>query len=330
MFRGHWRIISDMTRRTLLFTAAAAIPRLGHAGTPVTRPEISAGTSPPEQVWVTTPDGSKATGILRRPPGSGKFPALIFLHGGLGTLPVNTLREQSLTAPTQCRALAAGFVVLIPTFRKRNEDPQSTAALVDCVAMVRYAKTLAAVDPESVVVYGCSGGGSLALEIAGEEPLAAVVAEEPATVLFTGMMNRNTPKAGALFQPNDSEPISRDPKKYYTADFQQLTRAKIRKIRCPILIPHGDRHIINRVNELIVIPELKAAGKDVTELPFPGEPHCFGFHGDRRIDSAAALFREVQKYLEPRLQTKPRPVDAGLIRQVILESDEGSGACGAL
>ena len=84
MFRGHWRIISDMTRRTLLFTAAAAIPRLGHAGTPVTRPEISAGTSPPEQVWVTTPDGNKATGILRRPPGSGKFPALIFLHGGTG------------------------------------------------------------------------------------------------------------------------------------------------------------------------------------------------------------------------------------------------------
>ncbi|MBI3693327.1 MAG: alpha/beta fold hydrolase [Acidobacteria bacterium] len=307
-----------MTRRELLAAAAAAIPGLCRAGAGITSPEISEQTSPAEQIWVETPDGNKATAILRRPPGAGKLPVMIFLHGGLTPRPVSSLKQWSLAAPTQCRALAAGYVILAPTFRRRDEDPQSTDALVDCLAMVRYAKKLAGVDPASVVVYGCSGGGSLALEVAGEETLAAIVAEEPAGDLFAGMMNKSTPKSGPLHTPADARPIWVEPKKYYTPELQQFTRAKVRKIRCPILIVHSDQHLINRVNEQILVPELKAASKDVQEFAVPSQPHCFAFWGDHRTEEAAAVFAKVQKYLETRLKTKPKPVDATLVHQVPL------------
>ena len=310
-----------ISRRELLVAAGIAIPGLSRGAKLISSPVISEQTSPPEQIWVETPDGNKATAILRRPPGRGKTPVMIFLHGGLKAFSVETLREMSLSGPTQCRALAAGYTVLVATFRDRNVDPQSTVALVDCLAMVRYAKKLSGVDPDSVAIYGCSGGGSLALEIAGEEQLSSIVCEEPATVLFTGIMNKNSPKKGPKFTPTDPQAEMADPKKYYTPELQKFTRDKIRKIKCPILIVRGDRHAINKINTDIVIPELKAAGKDVREIVFAGEPHCFGLTGKDRIEAASSLFGKVQEFVVPRLKTKPKPVDASLVREVPLKSN---------
>lgn len=307
-------------RRELLAAAVFAIPGLSQAAKLISSPEISEQTSPAEQIWVETPDGNKATAILRRPPGHAKTPAIIFLHGGLRAMEVKALREASLHAPTQCRALAAGYTTLIATFRDRNVDPQSTVAFVDCLAMVRYAKKLPGVDPDSIAIYGCSGGGSLALELAGEEKLAAIVCEEPATVLFTGIMNKNSPKKGTYFTPTDPQAEMADPKKYYTPALQKFTRDKLHKITCPILIVRGDQHAINKINTDIIIPELKAQGKDVREIVFAGEPHCFGFSDKGRTEAASNLFPKLQEFLVPRLKTKPKPVAASLVREVPLKS----------
>jgi dienelactone hydrolase len=245
---------------------------------------------------------------------------MIFLHGGTRQMQVSALREMALSAPTQCRALAAGYTTLVATFRDRGIDPQTTAALVDCLAMVRYMKKLPNLDPNSVVVYGCSGGGSLALEIAGEEQLAAIVCEEPATVLFTGIYNKNSPKKGVYYTATDPQAEMADPKKYYTPELEKFTKAKIAKIKCPILIARGDQHAINKINTDIVIPELKAQGKEVHEIVFAGEPHCFGFTGKERIEAASNLFPKVQEFVLPRLKTKPKSVDANLIHEVPLKS----------
>lgn len=106
-------------------------------------------------------------------------------------------------------------------------------------------KKLQSVDPKSVAVWGCSGGGSLVLEIAGETSLCGAVAEEPASVLLTGMMTKSIPKAGPKFSPSDSQPMQRDPQKYYTPELRKFTQEKIRRISCPILIIHGDKHPIS-------------------------------------------------------------------------------------
>ena len=62
------------------------------------------------------------------------------------------------------------------------------------MAAVEYLQRLPYVNAASVGVYGCSGGGDLALAVAAEKPVAAIVAEEPASMLFTGVFNNASPK----------------------------------------------------------------------------------------------------------------------------------------
>ena len=77
------------------------------------------------------------------------------------------------------------------------------------------------------------------LAVAVETDVAVIVPEEPASVLFTGIFNKNMPKKGERYVPEDGAPITADPKRYYTAECQTLTRDKVAKIRCPILIIRG-------------------------------------------------------------------------------------------
>src|SRR5207248_915176 len=88
------------------------------------------------------------------------------------------------------------------------------------------------VDLKSVVVWGDSGGGSLVLEIAGETSVAAVVAQEPATVLFSGMYTKESLGGKPPFTSSSGSghAIMADPKKYYTPELQKFTRAKIKKM----------------------------------------------------------------------------------------------------
>src|SRR5437764_70818 len=79
---------------------------------------------------------NELTGVARQPPGNGPFPAIVLLHGGLSPYPVEKLKDESLTRPNYTRLLAAGFVIVVPTFRSRDENPQTRAALDDCLAVV--------------------------------------------------------------------------------------------------------------------------------------------------------------------------------------------------
>ena len=197
------------------------------AQTPLTRPLISEQVSPVEEISIQAQDGYDVIGVVRKPPGSGPFPAVVVVHGGLNTVPLNFLRNQALNNPTTTRFLAAGYVTMIPTFRSRAADPQTVNALWDNLAIVAYVKQMAQVDPNSVVVYGCSGGGDLALELAAEADLAAITAEEPATVLFTGMMNQRLPKSGDTFTVPDAFPLFQDPDRFYTLELQRFTQKKM-------------------------------------------------------------------------------------------------------
>src|SRR5262249_557161 len=146
----------------------------------------------------------------------GPFPAVVLIHGGLTTLPSERLHEYALTSALPSRFLAAGYVVATITYRSRDIDLQSRVSLDDSLAAVEHLQPLPFVHVASVGVYGCSGGGDLALAVAAEKPVAAIVAEEPATILFTGVFNNSSPKAGERYTPQDSAPIFENPKRYYT------------------------------------------------------------------------------------------------------------------
>ncbi len=288
------------------------------AAEPVMLPQVSESACPVEVVKIPVPNAPETPAVIRKPPGNGPFPALIHLHGGLETWPVSRLRDDATTMPTTARFLAAGYVIVIPTFRPRSQDPQTTDALNDCLAVVNYVKKLPQVDPKSVVVWGNSGGGSLALEIAGQTQLSAIVCEEPATVLFSGMFTRETLGGKPPFTSSSGQArqIMADPKKYYTPELQKFTRDKIAKISCPVFIALGGTSAINKINTDIIIPELKDAGKDPQVVLYPGQPHGFS-----KGASPAALkfFNDARAFLLKSLPTKPWALDASIVKSVPVE-----------
>ena len=321
--------------RMILLTALAAapfcaerlLPRLeavaqSQAAESVTRPVISEDASPLEPIAPVAKDGHRGTGLLRRPPGAGPFPALIWIHGGLTTRPAADLRDYALGA-NPSRFLAAGYVVAVITYRSRDEDPQSAVSLEDSLAAVDHVRRLSIVDPKSIVIFGCSGGGDLALELAAATDIAAIAAEEPASMLFTGTFNREVPKKGARYAPEDGTGVADDPREY-TPQHQQRTREKIGGIRSPILIVQGDpASRLNQFNAAVLIPELRTAGKSVEVRTYPGEPHCFAFYGSGprtpRPAAAAKVFQDVDAFFRRHLETKPKLIDSTLVRQVAIE-----------
>ncbi len=289
----------------------------------VTRPVISEDTSPVEAIAPVARDGYRGQGFLRKPPGPGPFPAVVVIHGGLVTLPTERVKEYALGIQPS-RFLAAGYVVAVITYRSRDDDPQSTVSLADSLAAVAHVRQLPYVDRESVAVSGCSGGGDLALEVAAATDVAAIVAEEPASVLLTGVFNTSLPKQGERYAPADAAALSADPKRYYTAEYQSRTRAKLGKIRSPILILQGDQQQINHFNATVLLPELRSAGKTLEVVTYPGEPHCFAFYGGgpRTPRPAAALkaFEDSDRFVRKYLRTRARPLEPRLVKHLPLGS----------
>ncbi len=288
-------------------------------GERISRPVISEQISPLEPIAPAARDGYRGEGFLRKPPGTGPFPAVVMIHGGLVTRPGEELKKYALDVAYPSRFLAAGYAVAVITFRSRDDDPQSRVSAEDSLAAVNHVRRLAFVDAKSVVVYGCSGGGDLALEVAAMTDVTALAAEEPATVYFTGITDKEFPKSGPRFTPADSFPISADPKRFYTAKYQTIARDKIGRIRSPILIVQGDQHPINRFNREVLIPELQSARKALEVSTYPGEPHCFAFGSPPKSASAALkAFQDTDTFFRRHLNTQPKPIDPTLIAHVRL------------
>jgi dipeptidyl aminopeptidase/acylaminoacyl peptidase len=134
----------------------------------VTWPYVSESVSPVEQLTIDSPTGYRPPVLIRKPPGEGPFPLVVVLHGGTAPHSFEQLRTTVTKQHNVVRLLAAVYAVAVPTFSSRERDPQTTAALRDCIAVIDRVRHLPGIDSESVFVFGGSGGGSLALELAGE------------------------------------------------------------------------------------------------------------------------------------------------------------------
>lgn len=71
----------------------------------------------------------QAAAVIRRPPGKGPFPDIVFLHGGLSQRNVDRVERETPNQPTNSRFLAAGYVTVEPsseaeaTTRSRRSCP---------------------------------------------------------------------------------------------------------------------------------------------------------------------------------------------------------------
>ena len=190
------------------------------------------------------------------------------------------------------------------------------------LATVNHVKNMSDVDSNSVVLYGCSMGGYMVLEVSAETEVAAITAEEPGGYGYSTIMAlASDPQA--WFRLND------DPHQFFTPEFRRSAQEEFRKISGPIFVAQGDGGLrtgaVDMLNEFL-IPDLKAAGKDVEAVTYSGQNHCFGFFAtsDRGVandgDAAASrFFADMDTFFKRHLPTQPRAVDDSLIEHVAIE-----------
>jgi len=268
--------------------------------------EISEGLSPVQKVNVTAEDGNTIEIATRTPPGEGLFPAVVFIPGGMTEHDIVWRIHAAKTGPLQTRFLAAGYVIVLSTFRTYAENSRDPGPIQDNVAVVDYVKQMPEVDSKSIVVFGASGGGRLALELAGlgeRTGLAAIACGEPATTLYAEMYPEG------MRGPNME--VSRNHQKYFGDENSIILKEKVQRLSCPILVVHSDVHQISIVNSKYHIPEIRAQGKSLETILYPGFDHGF-YWGRGRTGITKDVFERMvnhlRKYFSEYLRTRPTPI----------------------
>ena len=322
-----WFFSGSYTRVSMrvlsIATLAACIMDAGDAGAmfpqppgkearaEITKPVLSVELSPVEVLTVRARDGHETSVALRKPPGNGPFPALVHFPGGWENHPLGVLKKKLVEGENWNRFLAAGFVTVAATRRGSNADPFTSSIALDGIAVVEGVKALCEVDPESVVLLGNSGGGALALVLAGKIPLCAVAAEEPATIVLLDVISSRDEWRSERYQKERYT----DPRSFMSSTGQRRFHEMVKKISAPLFIAHGQVHPICGLNEKILLPELKRTGKMFQVVDYPGQRHGF----TRGIGSPAAVlkfFEDALGFYKQHLSVQPVPVDESFVERV--------------
>jgi len=267
---------------------------------------ISEDLCPVNVVMVKAADGVETPLAYRTPPGKGPFPAIVFFHGGTGGGNLDGRVRDVKEGATHTRFLKKGYVIASATRRKVEGSPYVLGAwkgsVQDAIASVETIKNLPVVDPRSVAIYGGSAGGALGFQVAGKIDIAALVGGEPANHAFTGIL-AHKPRE----KKNDILMNCRD---YYTAKVRDHTRLVPSAIRCPVLVLDGGiMGGLNTHNKTIIIPELKALGKEVESISYQGYSHGFYWGSSRRPITADGLDKVVgdaEQFIRRHIRTMPK------------------------
>jgi dienelactone hydrolase len=115
----------------------------------------------------STADGAEQPAFWLSPTGEGDQPLLVILHSWSAPY------TQHAGIPFAQWAQENGWAVIAPDFRGRNDDANavgSELAVQDAADAIDYAVAQAGVDADRVYVVGYSGGGMMALLLAGRHP----------------------------------------------------------------------------------------------------------------------------------------------------------------
>jgi dienelactone hydrolase len=259
---------------------------------------VKGSNIPLQLIYVETRDGLYAPIGLRKPPGNGPFPIVLFAHmnGGLG---VQWIREWTQNGSwTQEQFLKAGYVVAWMRYRaevnnsygtpleeKKREGRQlfnrGPLEYDDAISVIKYVKTLPYVDPNRVGYLGLSHGGEMLMKIASEyDGLRAGIAAEPASGEF--LARKSPPRKPGEAPPPETFPVfTEEMQKKATAEARgqintDIATQRIQSIKTPILVMGRDRdhnQAIFRANYEL----LHEAGKEVEWKSYEHNEHGFIF-----------------------------------------------------
>src|SRR5450631_626199 len=186
----------------LLATAAAGeIHRNPGSTTPLPHQKyihvVSDADSPVQQTYIKSKDGLYIAAAIRKPKGSGRYPAIIMFHGAPGGRGMEQLVGWSRGdwgGPVWERFLQEGYVVAVADYRGGNMNLTSAASangmvtsINDGLAVIDYIKALPYVDPDRINLYGVSLGGNLVMNLTSRVPVHAAIVGAPAVMWFLGI-----------------------------------------------------------------------------------------------------------------------------------------------
>ena len=136
-----------------------------------------------ESPSILTIDGGWLFNVIDKPNASGKFPAVVMLHGFTG----NHIEANRLYVDIARALCDVGFVVVRFDYRNHGdssgsfEDFDIENAVSDAEYMVKYTLKLDYVDPSRLALIGLSMGGNIALRIYSRMPniIKAVILLSP-------------------------------------------------------------------------------------------------------------------------------------------------------
>ena len=260
----------------------------------VTEP-VQDSTIPVHLMLIEMTDGVYVPIGLRKPPGAGPFPLVLFAsgNGGRGMAWVRNATQN--TSWTQEQFLAAGYAVAWTRYRaevdyaydrigKLIEDKRQGRQLLnrgpleyeDAIAIAAYVKTLPFVDPDRVGYMGMSHGGEMALKIASDyHGFRAMVASEPASHEFL----RLRPDATATIDPatgllNVEKMLMREPEKVRPRITEDVAKARVAPIATPIFVQGRDSDELQGIFR-VSYDLLAEAGKDAEWKSYDHALHGF-------------------------------------------------------
>jgi len=218
-----------------------------------------------EEVWISTNDGLRLNAWFLPAPASPKV--LLVFHGNAENIGYGLARLKSF-AQLGTNVLALDY----RGYGKSEGSPNERGVYRDAEAAYRYLADLRRFAPGNIVVYGQSLGGAVAIDLASGHECGGLIVESS----FSS--GREMARRAFRIPLFEYIPQSR---------FDSL--AKIKNVRCPILIVHGTR---DEVIPFAMGQRLyEAAPEPKTFLPVEGAGHndVFSVGGEKYLESLKAL-----------------------------------------
>jgi dipeptidyl aminopeptidase/acylaminoacyl peptidase len=257
----------------------------------------------PQQVVFRASDGVTVHGqLFDRPGGTGRKPAVIFVHGGPPRQML--LGWHYSDYYSNCYAVnqylaSRGFVVLSVNYRlgigygydfhqPPNAGARGAAEYLDVLAAAAYLRSQPRVDPDRIGIYGGSYGGFLtALALARDSDIFA------AGVDLHGVHDWTTERARGLMNRDRYEEAP-DLTRALEIAWQSSPVSAMATWRSPVLVIQGDDDRNVRFSQSTdLVRRLEASGIAYETLLIPDDTHHWMRHANVvAVDSATAEFLE--------------------------------------
>jgi dienelactone hydrolase len=254
---------------------------------------------PVDLMFIEMIDGVYVPIGLRKPPGKGPFPLVLFAsgNGGRGMAWVRDATQNR--SWTQEQFLAAGYAVAWLRYRaevdyaydkigKLIEDKRQGRQLLnrgpleyeDVISIVDYVKALPAIAADRIGYMGMSHGGEMAFKIASEyHGIRAMIACEPAAHEFL----RLRPDATAQINPatgllDVERMLMREPAKVRARITEEVARQRMEPITTPILVQGRNSDELQGIFR-VCYDLLAELGKDAAWATYEHDVHGFVYVG---------------------------------------------------